>query len=78
MMMFQVPNARYQKEIEFFLSTMLKINDAMDKNTKEKLDKEPGFSRLEEHCKNLILNASSLSPYDTPATQPTEFFTKPV
>jgi hypothetical protein len=54
---------------------MLKINDAMDKNTKEKLDKEPGFSRLEEHRKNLILNASSLPPYDTPATQPTEFFT---
>jgi hypothetical protein len=53
---------------------MLKINDAMDKNYKDKSKKEPSFSRLEEHRKNLILNASAISPYDTPATQPTEFF----
>jgi hypothetical protein len=53
---------------------MLKINDAMDKNYKEKSDKEPGFSRLEEHRKNLILNTSAVPPYDNPASQPTEFF----
>ncbi len=40
---------------------MLKLNESVDKNiikaTKEKEDKEPGFNRLEEHKKNLILNA---------------------
>jgi len=30
---------------------MLKINDAMDKNYKDKSEKEPGFNRLEEHRK---------------------------
>jgi hypothetical protein len=67
------PECKISKRDRVFLSTMLKINDAMGKNTKEKLDKEPGFSQIEEHSKNLILNASSLPPYDTPATQPTEF-----
>ena len=35
------PECKISKRDRVFLSTMLKINDAMDKNTKEKLDKEP-------------------------------------
>jgi hypothetical protein len=59
----------------YFLSTILKINDTMDKNYKDKAEKEPGFNRLEEHRKNLILNASATPPFDEKASQPTEFFT---
>jgi hypothetical protein len=68
------PDHKILKKDQVFLSTMPKINDAMDKNYKEKSDMEPGFSRLEEHRKNLILNASAVPPYDNPASQPTEFF----
>jgi len=53
---------------------VLKNNDAMEKNYKEKSDKEPGFSRLEEHRKNLILNASAIPPYDSQASHRTEFY----
>jgi hypothetical protein len=59
----------------YFLSTILKINDTMDKNYKDKAEKEPGFNRLEEHRKNLILNATATPPFDEKASQPTEFFT---
>jgi len=47
----------------------------MDKSSREKSDKEPGFSRLEEHRKNLILNASAQPPFSTAASSPTEFYT---
>jgi hypothetical protein len=47
----------------------------MDKSSREKSDKEPGFSRLEEHRKNLIINASILPPFSSAATSPTEFYT---
>ena len=46
----------------------------MDKSHHEKSDKEPGFSRLEEYRKFLILNASALPPFTTAATTPTEFY----
>jgi hypothetical protein len=54
---------------------MLKLHDSMDKSSREKSDKEPGFSRLEEHRKNLILNASAQPPFSTAASSPTEFYT---
>jgi hypothetical protein len=69
------PEHKISKKDQVFLSTMLKISDTMDKNYKEESNKEPGFSRLEEHRKNLFLNASALPPYDTPAPQPMEFLT---
>jgi hypothetical protein len=69
------PDQKLSKKDHYFLSTMLKINDAMDKNYKDKSEKEPGFNRLEEHRKNLILNASAIPPFDEKAPQPTEFFT---
>jgi hypothetical protein len=47
----------------------------MDKFHREKSDKEPGFSRLEEYRKNLILNASAIPPFTTAAATPTEFYT---
>ncbi len=60
--------------VYFYLTnTMLKIHDAMDKNAKNKEEKDPGFMRLELHCKKLILNASALPPFDSEASSPTEF-----
>jgi len=56
------PEQKLSKKDHVFLSTMMKINDAMDKNYKDKSEKEPGFNRLEEHQKNLILNASAIPP----------------
>jgi hypothetical protein len=57
---------------------MLKIHESMDntftRSLKEKEDKEPGFSRLELHKKNLILNASASPPYALPASEPNEFY----
>ncbi len=53
---------------------MLKLHDTMDKKYKEKSDKEPGFACLEEHRKNLILNASALPPYKKKASSATEFY----
>ncbi len=55
---------------------MLKINESVDQNllrtTLEQAEKD-GFSRLESHRKNLILNASAIPPFDSKASQPTEF-----
>jgi len=51
------PEHKISKKDRVFLSMMLKINNAMDKTYKDKYDKGPGFIRLEEHHKNLILNA---------------------
>jgi hypothetical protein len=47
----------------------------MDKTYREKSDKEPGFSRTEEHRKNLVLNASVLPPFTEAASSPSEFYT---
>jgi hypothetical protein len=69
------PDQKLSKKDHIFLSAMMKINDAMDKNHKDKSEKEPGFNRLEEHRKNLILNASATPPFDEQVSQPTEFFT---
>jgi len=69
------PEQKLSKKDHYFLSTMLKINEAMDKTYKDRSDKEPGFNRLEEHRKNLILNASAIPPFDETAPHPTEFFT---
>jgi hypothetical protein len=52
---------------------MLRLHDSMDKSYKEKSDKEPGFARLKEHRKNLVLNASAPPPFTTAASKPTEF-----
>ena len=69
------PDQKLSKKDHIFLSAMMKINDAMDKNHKDKSEKEPGFNCLEEHRKNLILNASATTPFDEQVSQPTEFFT---
>jgi hypothetical protein len=39
----------------------------------KKTEKELGFSRMEQHKRNLILHASSEPPFDDPALNPTEF-----
>jgi hypothetical protein len=69
------PDQKLSKKDHYFLSTMLKINDAMDKNYKDKSEKEPGFNSLGEHRKNLILNELAIPLFDEKASQPTEFFT---
>jgi hypothetical protein len=53
---------------------MIKLHDTMDKTSKIKEDKEPGFKRLESHRKELILNASAVSPFTEGASNPTEFY----
>jgi hypothetical protein len=53
---------------------MIKLHDTMDKSSKHKEDKEPGFNRLESHRKSLILNASALPPFTKAASSPTEFY----
>jgi hypothetical protein len=50
----------------------------MDKQSlkmqKESDEKEPGFAKLEDHRKIMILNASAVPPYEEPAPVPTEFY----
>lgn len=36
-------------------------------------EKEKGFDKLDDSVKNLILQASSPAPYDTKASEPSEF-----
>jgi len=68
------PDKKMSKKDQCFIHAMLKLHDTMDRNYKEKSDKEPGFARLEEHRKNLILNASAKAPYQSKASKPTEFY----
>jgi len=68
------PDQKISRKDQVFINTMLKLHDSMDKSTREKSDKEPGFSRLEEHRKNLILNASAHPPFSSAANSPTEFY----
>jgi hypothetical protein len=59
---------------------MLKINDYLDKHSlkiqKDSDEKEPGFAKLEEHIQTMILNASAIPPFESCATEPTEFYLK--
>jgi hypothetical protein len=60
---------------------MLKLHESLDKtltrSASEREEKEPGYSKLEPHKKQLILNASALPPFDSSASAsaPTEFYT---
>jgi hypothetical protein len=69
------PDLKVSRKDQIFINTLLKLHDSMDKFHREKSDKEPGFSRLEEYRKNLILNASAIPPFTTAAATPTEFYT---
>jgi hypothetical protein len=53
---------------------MIKLHDSMDKTSKSKEKKEPGFKQLKSHRKKLILNAFAVPPFLTAATAPTEFY----
>jgi hypothetical protein len=72
------PERKISKKDHYFINTMLKLHETMDKNslkqTLEKEEKEPGFSCLESYRKNLILNASAVPPFDAPAAKQTEFY----
>jgi hypothetical protein len=62
----------------YFITTMLKIHESVDislsKSPSEREEKETGFNKLEPHKQNLILNASAIPPFDSPASEPTEFY----
>jgi hypothetical protein len=72
------PDCKVSRTDKHLLKTILKINDNMDKQSlrsnQEREEKEPGFGRLVSYRKNLILNASAIPPFDSPADSPTEFY----
>jgi hypothetical protein len=72
------PDSKISRKDKHFLNAMLKIHDTLDKNmlrnSKDREEKEPGFARLEQHKKNMILNASAIPPFDEQAETPTEFY----
>ena len=68
------PENKISKKDPYFINTMKKLHDTMDKSSKSKEDKEPGFKWLEAHRKKLILNASATPPFTTAAENPTEFY----
>jgi hypothetical protein len=69
---------KISRKDEQMINTMIKLHECFDnymsRSIKEKEEKELGFNRLEPHKKQLILNASAVSPYDTKALEPSEFF----
>jgi hypothetical protein len=68
------PENKISKKDHYLINTMIKLHDSMDKTSKSKEEKEPGFTRLESHRKQLILNASAVPPFLNAATTPTEFY----
>jgi hypothetical protein len=69
------PELKMSKKDNYLINTMIKLHDTMDKSSRSKEEKEPGFNRLEAHRKNLILNASAIPPFTKAADNPTEFYT---
>jgi len=68
------PENKISKKDHYLINTMIKLHDSMDKSSKMKEEKEPGFKRLESHRKQLILNASAVPPFSSAAKAPTEFY----
>jgi len=69
------PENKILKKDHYLINTMIKLHDMIDKSSKNKEDKEPGFKRLETHRKTLILNASAVPPFNKAAEHPKEFLT---
>jgi hypothetical protein len=71
------PNHNTMKTNHHLISTMLKIKDNLEKHSlkiqKDSDEKEPGFAKLEEHRRLMILNASTTPPFDSPANSPANF-----
>jgi hypothetical protein len=68
------PQRKVSRKDDFLINTMIKLHETMDKSSKIKEEKDPGFNRLELHWKKLILHASAVPPFDTEAPSPTEFY----
>jgi hypothetical protein len=68
------PKNKISKKDHYLINTMIKLHDSMDKSSKMKEEKEPGFKRLESQRKQLILNASAVPPFSSAAKAPTEFY----
>jgi hypothetical protein len=45
------PNKKISRKDDYLINTMIKLHDTMDKTTKNKEEKDPGFNRLEDHRK---------------------------
>jgi hypothetical protein len=45
---------RFQEKTDYMINTMIKLHESMDKSSKNKEDKDPGFNRLKLHRKKLI------------------------
>jgi hypothetical protein len=68
------PNNKISKKDHYLINMMIQLLDTMDKFSKTKEEKEPGFKHLESHRKKLILNASVVPPFLTKAPSPTKFY----
>jgi hypothetical protein len=68
------PDRKISRKYDYLINTMIKLQDTIDKNKKNKEEKDPEFNRLEEHRKKLILNALSVPPFDIKASTPTEIY----
>jgi hypothetical protein len=72
------PETKISRKDKHFLNTLIKISNTLDTNmihsSKERDEKEPGFARLEQHKKNMILNASTTPPFKIQADSPAEFY----
>jgi len=64
------------QERPLFYQHYVKTTRLYGQKFKDKSDKEPGFTRLEKHRKNLILNASATIPFTESASKPTDFYPK--
>ena len=69
------PDNKISKKDHFLINTMNKLDDTMDKTSKTKEERKPGFNRFESHHKRLILNASAIPTFTTEASNHTEFYT---
>jgi hypothetical protein len=67
------PERKISRKDNYLINTMIKLHDTINKSSRNKEEKDPGFTRLELHRKKLILHASAIPPFDTEASSPTEF-----
>jgi len=51
---------KISRKDNYLINTMIKLHDTIDKNSKNKEEKDPGFIRLKLHRKKLIHNASAV------------------
>jgi hypothetical protein len=68
------PDQKNSRKDNYLINTMIKLNDTMDKSSRTREEKDPGFNRLERQHQKLILHASAVPPFDSAGPNPTEFY----